>query len=154
MLNCKTKNEKKNFWIYFDLKPTSKNESLNFRFHFLIWNQKMNFKKLFHFSIFVLKLKNGKWKIFKIHFVFRSKIILSVHGFHFVSWIRAPKVPFNFQFKIEMEKDIFANFNFDSKLKIEKRFFIFNFQFLIENWKTKSSFFIFQFSFYFKILIY
>ena len=26
--------------------------------------------------------------------------------------IRAPKVPFNFQFKIEMEKDIFANFNF------------------------------------------
>ena len=47
--------------------------------------------------------------------------------------IRAPKVPFNFQFKIEMEKDIFANFNFDSKLKIEKRFFIFNFQFLIEN---------------------
>ena len=31
--------------------------------------------------------------------------------------IRAPKVPFNFHFKIEMEKDIFAHFNFDFKIK-------------------------------------
>ena len=44
---------------------------------------------------------------------------------------RAPKVPFNFLFKIEMEKDIFAYFNFNSKLKIEKRYFFFNFQFSI-----------------------
>ena len=33
----------------------------------------MNFKKFFHFSILVMKLKSGKWKIFKIHFVFKSK---------------------------------------------------------------------------------
>ena len=42
--------------------------------------------------------------------------------------IRAPKVPFNFHFKIGMENDIFVYLNFDSKLKIEKRqFSIFNF---------------------------
>ena len=73
LLNWKMKNGKKNFWICFDLKPISKNKNQNFRIHFLIWNQKMNFKKFFHFSIFVLKLKNEKWKIFKIRFVFKSK---------------------------------------------------------------------------------
>ena len=35
--------------------------------------------------------------------------------------IRAPKVPFNFQVKIGMEKHFFVYFNFISKLKIEKR---------------------------------
>ena len=72
-LNWKMKNEKFFFWICFDLKPISKNKNQNFRIHFLIWNQKINFKKFFHFSIFVLKLKNEKWKIFKIRFVFKSK---------------------------------------------------------------------------------
>ena len=47
--------------------------------------------------------------------------------------IRAPKVPFNFQLKIEMEKGIFTHFNFNSKLKIDKRYFFFDFQFLFEN---------------------
>ena len=47
--------------------------------------------------------------------------------------IRAPKVPFNFQLKIEMEKGIFTHFNFNSKLKIDKRYFFFNFQLLFEN---------------------
>ena len=37
------------------------------------------------------------------------------------SKIRALKVPFNFHFKIGMEKVIFRYFNSDSKLKIEKR---------------------------------
>ena len=59
--------------LYFDLKPISKNKNRNFRIHYLISNQKMNFKKFIHFSILVMKLKNGKWKIFKIHFVFKSK---------------------------------------------------------------------------------
>ena len=40
-------------------------------------------------------------------------------------------MPFNFQFKIEMENDIFAYFNFNSKLKIDKKNFFFNFQFSI-----------------------
>ena len=69
------KNEKRKmfFWICFKLKPISKNKNQNFRIHFLIWNQKMNFKKFFHFSIFILKLKNEKWKTFKILFNFKSK---------------------------------------------------------------------------------
>ena len=31
--------------------------------------------------------------------------------------IRAPKVPFNFHFKTEMEKDIFAHLNFNFKIE-------------------------------------
>ena len=33
----------------------------------------LNFKKFFQFSILILKLKNEKWNIFKIRFVFKSK---------------------------------------------------------------------------------
>ena len=75
-----------------------------------------------------------------------------------LEWFRihAPKVPFNFHFKIGMEKDIFVYFNFISKLKIEKKnifenwmalsvqglfrylTFIFHFSFL--NWKTNGRF--------------
>ena len=69
----KWKMKEKFFWICFDWKLISKNKNQNFRIHFLIRNQKMNFKKFFHFSIFVLKLKNEKWKLFKIRFVFKSK---------------------------------------------------------------------------------
>ena len=69
----KEKQKKIFFWIYFDLKPISKNKNQNFRIHFLISNQKMNFKKLFHFSILVMKLKNEKQKKFKIRFVFNLK---------------------------------------------------------------------------------
>ena len=70
------KNEKRKqifFKIYFDLKPISKNQNQNFRIPFSIWNLKMNFKKIFHFSILVLKLANEKWKFLKIRFVFKSK---------------------------------------------------------------------------------
>ena len=73
LLNWKMKNEKKIFWICFYFKPISKNKNQNFLIHFLISNQKLNFKKFFHFSISVLKLKNEKWKILKIRFVFKSK---------------------------------------------------------------------------------
>ena len=61
------------FLIYFDLKQNSKNANQTFRIHFLISNQKRTFKKFFHFSILVMKLKNEKGKIFKICFVFKSK---------------------------------------------------------------------------------
>ena len=67
------KTKKNILWICFYLKPISKNKNQNFRIHFLIWNQKMNFKNFFHFSIFILKLKNEKWKTFKIRFNFKSK---------------------------------------------------------------------------------
>ena len=65
--------KKKFFWNYFDLKPISKNKNQNFWVHFSISNQKMNFIKFFHFSIFFMKLKNEKWKFFKIRFVLKSK---------------------------------------------------------------------------------
>ena len=74
IIELKKEKQKKNFfWIYFDLKPISKNKNQNFRIHFLISNQNMNFKKLFHFSILVMKLKNEKQKKFKIRFVFNLK---------------------------------------------------------------------------------
>ena len=65
--------KKKFFWICFNLKSISKNKNQNIRIDFLISNKKMNFKKLFHFSILVMKLKHEKWKVFKIRFVFKSK---------------------------------------------------------------------------------
>ena len=71
--SARIKNGKKFFWIYFDLKSISKNKNRNFRIHFLISNQKLNFRKFFHFPILVMKLKNEKWKIFKICFVLKSK---------------------------------------------------------------------------------
>ena len=74
LLNWKRKNEKKNcFWIHFNLKPISTNKNQNFRIHFLMSNQIMNFKKFYGFSILLMKLKNEKWKTFKICFVFKSK---------------------------------------------------------------------------------
>ena len=69
----KIKREKNFFWLYFHLKPISKNKNQNFQIYFLISNQKINFRKFFHFSILFMKLKNEKWKIFKIRFVFKSK---------------------------------------------------------------------------------
>ena len=80
--------KKKVFWIYFDLKSISKNKNQNIGIHFLISNQRMNFKNFFHFSILVMKLKHEKWKIFKIRFLFKSKNKLyfryadSVHVLH------------------------------------------------------------------------
>ena len=55
-------------------------------------------------------------------------------------WIRAPKVPFNFYFKIGMEKDIHAHLNFYLKIenwKMTKYFQlpIFNFYLKTEKWK-------------------
>ena len=73
-MNWKVKNEKKKIILnLFCLKPISKDKNQNFQFQFLISNQKMNFYKFFLFSILVMKLKNEKWKIFKIRFVFKSK---------------------------------------------------------------------------------
>ena len=55
-----------------------------------------------------------------------------VHGH---AWKRAPKVPFNFHFKIGIEKDIFVYFSFISKLKIWKKHLI-----RIRVWKVSSDF--------------
>ena len=110
IIELKNKKRKKKiffFWIYFDLKPISKNENQNFLIYFSIWNQKMNFKKFFHFSILVIKLENEKWKIFKIQFIFKSekRIILSVHGL-------------NTSLKIEFEIDFEFEFEFKVAFKI------------------------------------
>ena len=45
--------------------------------------------------------------------------------------IRAAKMPFNFHFKIGIEKGIFVYFNFILNLKTEKGHFFFDFQFSI-----------------------
>ena len=77
------------FLIYFDLKRNSKNANQTFRIHFLISNQKVNFKKFFHFSILVMKLKNEKRKNFskfvlflnqKTNYTFGTRII-KLNGF-------------------------------------------------------------------------
>ena len=69
----KRKNEKKFFWLYFNLKPISKNKNQSFRIPFSISNQKMNFKKSFHFSILFMKLKNEKWTIFNFVLFLKQK---------------------------------------------------------------------------------
>ena len=111
LLNWKTKNEKKFF--------------LN-----LFWF-KTNFKKQF----FDFCFENEKWKLFKIRFVFKSK-----NELYFRYSIRAPKVTFNFHFKIRMKKVIFVYFNFDSKLKKTIFFSIFNFYSKIEKQNFRFSF--------------
>ena len=68
-----------------------------------------------------------------------------------VKLIRAPKVPFNFQFKIEIKKDIFAHFIFYFKIENWKmiknfQFSIINFYWKIENWKFIFHFSIFEFN--------
>ena len=68
-----------------------------------------------------------KYKIANFLFFYFQSITCGSKG------IRATKVPFNFQLKIEMEKDILADFNFDSKLKIEKKLFFFSCYLKIEN---------------------
>ena len=69
----KRKKEKKFFWLYFNLKPISKNKNQSFRIPFSISNQKMNFKKSFHFSILFMKLKNEKWTIFNFVLFLKQK---------------------------------------------------------------------------------
>ena len=61
--------------------------------------------------------------------------------FKFENWkieqfsIRAPKVPVNFQFKIEIEKDIFGHFNFYFKIENWKMIKFFQFSIIIFYWK-------------------
>ena len=77
----KDKRKKNCFWIYFDLKSISKSKNQNFRIHFLISNQKRNFKKLFYFSILVNEWKNEKFSKFvlflnqKTNYTFGTRII-------------------------------------------------------------------------------
>ena len=95
--------------------------------------QKINF----HFFEIIenwtkMKFENWKlnWKLPKNQFSFfwnywklnKNEMDVFVHGCFLTHGftIRAPKVPFNFHFKIGMDKNIFRYFNFDSKLKIEK----------------------------------
>ena len=121
--------KKKVFWIYFDLKSISKNKNQNIGIHFLISNQRMNFKNFFHFSILVMKLKHEKWKIFKIRFLFKSKNKLyfryadSVHVLHPRIFELKPKLKVNFKFKFKLK------FKFKFKFKLKFKFkFSFNFK--------------------------
>ena len=73
LLNEKRKTKTIFFLNLFWFKTNFKKLKSKFSHSFFDWNQKMNFKKFFHFSILVMKTKNEKWKIFKIRFVFKSK---------------------------------------------------------------------------------
>ena len=78
-------------------------------------------------------------------------LIWKLNGTFGARVIRAPKVLFNFHFKIEMEKDIFAHLNFDFKIKNWKlikifQFSFFNFYWKIENWKFIFHVSIFKFN--------
>ena len=74
IIELKNKKRKYNFFESVLIKkPISKNENQKFRIQISIWNQKMNFKKFFHFPILVMKLENEKWKIFKIRFLFLNQ---------------------------------------------------------------------------------
>ena len=107
----KRKKTKKNFWLFFDLKPILENKNQNFRIHYLISNQKMNFIKFFHFSILVMKLKNEKWKLFKIRFVFKSKNELY---FRYTDWF---KFHFSFFFEIRILVSIWVAINMETKFE-------------------------------------
>ena len=113
----KRKTKKYFFGIYFDLKPISKNKNQNFQIHFLISNQKMNFKQFFRFSILIMKLKNEKWKILKIRFVLKSKnelyfrytylFLMPLFVFHFhKKWKTKYSLFFVFRFYEEIERQI------------------------------------------------
>ena len=106
----KRKTKKNCFWIYFDLKPSSKSKNQNFGIHFLISNQKLNFRKFFHFSILVMKLKNEKRKIFKIRFVFKSKNKLY---FQYMDYLSSFKFDYRIE-KIKTKKNFFKIY-FDLK---------------------------------------
>ena len=125
--------------------------------------KKLNFKKFFHFSIFVLKLKNEKWKTFEICFVFKSKNKLhfrytdSKNIFHFSHLINAMKKEkrktkffftlFWFKANFKKLKSKFSNkiFDFKSKNKFQKVPSFFNFGYKIEKWKTKNFQYLFCF---------
>ena len=77
--------------------------------HFSIFIENRNWDLKF---VFQFNNENEKRKKSKLYFILKQK-----SNIPFDPWIRAPKVTFNFQFKIEMEKDIFANFNFYFKIK-------------------------------------
>ena len=135
IIELKKEKRKENcFWIYFDLKSISKNKNQNFGIHFLISNQKINFKKFSHFSILVMKLKNEKRNIFKIRFVFKSKNELYFR-------IRESKGTFGFCFKMKLEFEFFLFFVFIIKLKNEFQIInlIFN-----KNWKMNFCSFIYE----------
>ena len=72
--------------------------------HFSIFIENRNWDLKF---VFQFNNENEKRKKSKLYFILKQK-----SNVPFDPWIRAPKVTFNFQFKIEMEKVIFADFNF------------------------------------------
>ena len=117
LLNWKSRNEKKIFLNLFWFKTSFKKQKSEFSNSFFDWKSKNEFQKIISFSNVCFEIENWKIKIFKIRFVFKSK-----KNYTFgTPIIQALKVPFNFDFKIGMGKEIFRYFNFDSKLKIEKR---------------------------------
>ena len=77
--------------------------------HFSIFIENRNWDLKF---VFQFDNENEKRKKSKLYFILKQKSNVS-----FDPRIRPPKVPFNFQLKIEMEKNISANFKFYFKIE-------------------------------------
>ena len=153
IIKWKTKNKNKVFLNLFWFKTNFKKPNQNFRIHFSIWNQKMNFKKFFHFSILVMKLKNGKWKFFKIRFLFKLKNelyfrytdSLLIFQFWLLNEKRKTKTKFfldlfwfKTNFKKPKSKFWYSFFHLKSKIDFQKIISFFNFSCENEKWKTKN----------------
>ena len=120
---------------------TEKRKSKILFLNFLNINSKLKIEKEMSFYNFQFWIEIDMRKNALFHFSFNLKIEWDFRctDCFFTNFflcpstplILAPKVPFNLQIKIEMKKGIFAHFNFNSKLKIKKRHFFFNFPFPI-----------------------
>ena len=116
----------------------------NFRFQILV-RMKLGFQIWIwiRVEIFVSKFFFGfKFEAWFPNSFLNANLKLHIRGFR----IRAPKVPFNFQFKIEMEKGIFAHFNFYFRIENWKMIKIFQFSFFNFCWKIENGNFIFHLS--------
>ena len=88
----------------------------------MIWNQKLNFKKFFHFSILVMKLKNEKWKIFKLvlflnqnmNYTFSTRIETLISFWNFI-WFWKTVLNFSFSFFFKSFEKKYLYFNLVSK---------------------------------------
>ena len=83
------------------------NKGTEVHFSIFIENRNWDLKFVFQFDN-----ENEKRKKSKLYFILKQK-----SNVPFDPQIHPPKVPFNFQLKIEMEKNISANFKFYFKIE-------------------------------------
>ena len=134
---------KKQAEIHFSIFIENRNWDLKFVFRFDNENEKRKkFKILFHFKT---KMECPFWPTdligFGLNLNFNVQVLWKSES-HLSLLICATKVPFNFHFKIAMEKNIFGHFNYYFKIENWKRKKSLNFQLpvLFKSWKVKIHF--------------